>query len=95
MAELVDWLHHESVTYGNGFAIKSETDFANCTGKITAVKIKTNADRIRSMTDEELAKAWWKYMDCGECPVGLGCNMTERDCEHWVLDWLKKDADLD
>ena len=42
-------------------------------------KPKTNADRIRSMSDEELAELWWERVDCGECPVHRDCKMTGQD----------------
>lgn len=54
---------------------------------------KTNADRIRVMTDEELANfvslcCGWT---CAECPVGKECNGEE--CFSTWLEWLKKEAD--
>ena len=46
------------------------------------VKPKTNSDRIRSMTDEELAK-----IITGECPPGgAKCN---RRCGTCWLEWLR------
>lgn len=52
---------------------------------------QTNADRIRSMTDEELAEAWWKWIDCGECPARPDCSMLYKDCVKYALEWLKKE----
>ena len=52
----------------------------------------TNADRIRAMSDEELAELWWERVDCGECPVHRDCKMTGQDCKKLVLDWLKQEA---
>lgn len=52
----------------------------------------TNADRIRSMTDEELAELWWERVDCGECPVHKDCRMTGQDCKKLALDWLRQEA---
>lgn len=51
----------------------------------------TNADHIRSMTDEELAKFIpnWSYTDA--CELGdryVDCNS---ECENCVAEWLKKD----
>ena len=50
----------------------------------------TNADRIRSMTDEELAELFWIRADCELCPnKEPHCS---DDCKkHW-LDWLKEEA---
>ena len=52
----------------------------------------TNAQKIRSMTDEELAELWWEHVDCGECPVHSECKMIGQDCIRLALDWLKEEA---
>ena len=52
-----------------------------------------NADRIRSMTDEELAELWWERVDCGECPVHRDCKITGQDCKKLALDWLKQEVE--
>ena len=54
---------------------------------------KTNAERIRSMSDEELAQFIpnWSYTDackCGEHYVD--CN---NECEKCVAEWLKQPAE--
>lgn len=55
----------------------------------------TNADRIRKMTDEELANMWVSYVDCGECPVHKECGMTVQDCLRLAFEWLKQEAKED
>ena len=58
-------------------------------------KKQTNADRIRAMTDEELAeKLTWIVPYCGDCPARIG-NGEEcaKDCKKAWLAWLRKDAD--
>ena len=57
-------------------------------------KPQTNADRIRSMSDEELAK--WLDSLC----FGFGCelcaNVVEKcdeNCVEHFMDWLKQPAD--
>lgn len=55
-------------------------------------RIITNADRIRAMTDEELAELWWERVDCGECPVHRDCRMTGQDCKKLALGWLQEEA---
>lgn len=55
----------------------------------------TNADRIRSMTDEELAD-WLKYDRISVCPPDTGhihCNISDicADRKCW-LDWLKQEV---
>jgi hypothetical protein len=54
---------------------------------------QTNADRIRAMSDEELAKFIpdWSYTDackCDELPY-VDCN---NECSKCVLEWLKQPA---
>ena len=51
----------------------------------------TNADRIRSMTDEELATFLSEY---GDCPC-VGVKYCERGtrCEDAALMWLKEEAE--
>lgn len=55
--------------------------------------VQTNADRIRAMSDEELAKFIpnWSYTNackCGEHYVD--CN---NECEKCVADWLRQPAE--
>lgn len=58
---------------------------------------KTNADRIRAMTDEELAE-FITPVKCVDCRL-LDCGVEEemlngkrRTCQERVLDWLKQEA---
>lgn len=53
----------------------------------------TNAERLRSMSDEELAELWWKRVDCGECPAHSECRLTEQDCKRLALEWLQQAVD--
>ena len=64
------------------------TDNVLITGK------KTNADRIREMTDEELADWLAKFTDCNECPADAypNCTTDEFACSCRWLDWLKQEA---
>lgn len=52
-----------------------------------------NADRIRAMTDEELANMYWSYVDCGECPKHRECNMLPQDCLRLALEWLQQESE--
>lgn len=52
---------------------------------------KTNADRIRSMTDEELAEVLF-----GSCIEHMGveeCFHPAKACKSCVLDWLKAESE--
>lgn len=58
---------------------------------------KTNADRIRSMSDEKLAELISERIDCCECEhmyVGEGkpCH-NGKTCPDYWLDWLKQEAE--
>lgn len=55
--------------------------------------VKTNADRIRSMTNEELANMWYSYVDCGACPMHRECNILPKDCLRLALEWLKSESE--
>lgn len=79
---------------------KNCTDDCHCKGKnITPICISfkpakiTNADCIRSMADEELARLFADE-NCGYCRIhdfcfAKGCQI---DCEDMWLDWLKEEA---
>lgn len=77
-----------------------KTVYFDCDGneveppKADAVK-QTNADRIRAMTDEELADMMEDSVECPliACPQDdKGANITRRDCRKCWLDWLKEEA---
>ena len=48
----------------------------------------TNADKIRSMTDEELADYFESIIDCWQCPAYKGCTQ-EDGCANALLAWLQ------
>lgn len=53
-------------------------------------KPMTNADRIRSMTDEELAE----ILNCHNfCARNFDCENGKRPCQECNLDWLKQEAE--
>lgn len=49
---------------------------------------KTNADNIRSMSDEEMAETFIKG-DCIGCPILYECD-PYGDCKPQILNWLKQ-----
>ena len=57
-------------------------------------EIKTNGDRIRAMSDEELAD--WvtlmvcKYRSCGNCPMSDWCTPGRG-----IADWIKSPVEVD
>lgn len=52
----------------------------------------TNADRIRAMTDEELAIEMFVGMECGACPCAGKCGNGSH-CKDTILEWLKQPAE--
>ena len=64
-------------------------------GNIIVKSLQTNADRIRSMSDEELAE--WLWFKTGQCPPFDRCPQPDRETpcvmkECW-LDWLKQEGE--
>lgn len=55
-------------------------------------KTKTNADRIRSMSDEELAEWLSSYIPCRTCPIEDDCE-DDIPCNWVILEWLKKEVE--
>ena len=55
---------------------------------------QTNADRIRAMTDEELAEFMAKNVGCNECPFFVTCRSApqDRECSDRWLDWLQQEV---
>ena len=82
--------HIDAKPFGNGL------DVCPVCGKPTTIgKPQTNADRIRSMTDEELAKIISDSIDCNVCQEQFSvlCDGTSKTCKQSWLDWLKEAAD--
>ena len=50
-------------------------------------KVLTNADRIRAMSDEELA-------DVVRCPHTGNWDLCKDDCKNCRIKWLKQPADM-
>lgn len=50
----------------------------------------TNADRIRAMSDEELAEFLYSYKFCDMCEEGCGECRYHGDCERRLAEWLKQ-----
>ena len=59
----------------------------NADNKLIIKSTVTNADRIRAMTDEELA-GWISKL---ECEITEDCAF--KNCKDCILNWLKQEAD--
>lgn len=53
---------------------------------------KTNADRIRAMSDDELAKFLSEYTDCICGVYTQECGTSEDTCIARWLEWLKEEV---
>ena len=54
----------------------------------------TNGDKIRQMSDEEIAKYLCNFA-CIHCPASNFCDLTignTKSCKKVVLNWLKQEA---
>lgn len=67
-----------------------EEDFPMCVID-SDPKPKTNANRIRAMSDEELAEKLATYIECDMCP-GWPVTCEEKCTKYW-LDWLKQEIE--
>jgi len=56
-----------------------------------ALRGETNGDKIRSMTDEELAKWLCNNMDCPICPGDSFCEVCG-GLSNGLVKWLKQEA---
>lgn len=58
-------------------------------------KPMTNADRIRQMTDKELAEWFAPHMGCNICDKNdmYGCDLNE--CKKYALAYMKKEVSED
>ena len=73
--------------------VRSETTYTNNDMVVVVPMVKTNADRLRAMSDEELCDAFCEY---GYCPpeqmeTSLPCYIY--GCTRCWLDWLKQEVD--
>lgn len=50
----------------------------------------TNADRIKNMSDEELAS--WYVIKC-EIMMGIKCQKPYKTCKDCILEWLQSEAE--
>jgi len=61
---------------------------------ITVPKIKTNGDRIRAMSNEELAEYMYDNgLDCDRCIIEEFCNQRRKRCKEVWLDWMNSPAE--
>lgn len=62
--------------------------------RVLQPKVETNADRIRAMSDEELAKYLSNPCDCAVDPERDGFRECGNDlCVKYLLEWLQQPAE--
>ena len=70
-----------------------DKDYALIHRFIMESKPETNADRIRNMSDEELAE-WINTKDtCGQCAYELEGLCMKESCTNGILQWLQSEAE--
>ena len=69
--------------------ISAFTEIATIQG-FEAENPQTNADRIRNMSDEELAS--WYVIKC-EIMMGIKCQKPYKTCKDCILEWLQSEAE--
>lgn len=78
--------------YAEGGKYKAFCDMDGCKGRKMS-----NADRIRTMSDEELAEFMSKFCNCdyGSCPIMFAGNRIYciHGCETAWNEWLKKEVE--
>lgn len=69
--------------------------YEKATGK--KFDVKTNAQKIRGMSDEELAELMRSMMDCDSCGnmFSFKCDGSYEHCLSVCLEWLQKPAEED
>ena len=69
--------------------------YEKATGK--KFDVKTNAQKIRAMSDKELAELMRSMMDCDSCGnmFSFKCDGSYEHCLSVCLEWLQKPAEED
>lgn len=83
-----------TATYENG---QTSAICPVCGGIGTHEIQMTNADRIRAMSDKELAELMRSMMDCDSCGkmFSFKCDGSYEHCSSVCLKWLQKPAEED
>ena len=86
-----------SITNGEMVAGKKQTTAPFAVKRWIGVVMMTNGDRLRAMSDEELAEMFDKLIqDCEYCPMLELCFLNcEKKCKVMYLNWLREEAKTD
>jgi hypothetical protein len=88
---MADFLRCKDCKHDNGkcVGVSRRASHKNC----FEPKVMTNADRIRAMSDEELADFLSQYKFCDICDEGCDSCTYNGDCDKRLLQWLKQPAE--
>lgn len=75
-----------------GFGADENGNYRICGRCGKKIYIITNADRIRAMSDEELAEHIWPKFGCPDGKNNVTCGYVG-ECRDCWLDWLQKPAE--
>ena len=80
------------VYYDNGKCQKFSDEKYNswCDFDQCEFQTPSNGDRIRAMSDEELAVFLHTSFSCYGCPARIVCESADLDCDDIVFDWIKQ-----
>lgn len=76
------------------FVAECKVNLADLDSHRKAKKTKTNADKIRQMSDEEIVNLFLKFDVCNQMSFSE-CSLHNCNCESCILDWLKQEVESD
>ena len=88
-SENADWL----IAHGVTFATDNSVAYNLSPTEPLTNGQQTNADRIRSMSDEELCEFLSQYVFHKMCDEGCDACTYSGDCDKRLLEWLKQPAE--
>jgi hypothetical protein len=103
IVEMIDSKPYYSVQYRNvgengynigysSYDLKTVLEFIDEYFEIVENDKQTNADRIRNMSDKELAE-WIDKDICGHCAYELESLCMKEPCTNGILKWLQSEAE--
>ena len=78
-----------------GYSDERTCENESCLAWKNKDELKTNADRVRTMTDEELAEAFAMISDCMSCNCRNAeddCSIVDGTCQQQWLKWLQQEV---
>lgn len=82
---------HGFISHFDEYSVWAET-CSDCGGSGVIMQPMTNGDRIRAMSDEELAEHIWKKCGCPNGKNNITCGYVG-DCRDCWIDWIRQPAE--